>query len=124
MEKECINLVVPRKPEYVGVVRLTTSAIANNVGFNIDEIDDIRVAISEACTNAMESNIDNLSIQYRVSKGEIDIDVKGVIDVNDDNISCKERKLGIMIIKSLMDHVRFTDEGINMIKKQRMVAND
>ena len=46
---DSISMALPSKPEYVGVVRLTVSAIANRMGFNIEEIEDIKVAVAEAC---------------------------------------------------------------------------
>ncbi|HEX6923454.1 MAG TPA: ATP-binding protein, partial [Bacillales bacterium] len=47
------EMTVPAQPEYVGVVRLTASGVANRAGFTYDEIEDIKVAVSEACTNAV-----------------------------------------------------------------------
>src|SRR5699024_5720393 len=47
-----IEMKVPAKAEYVGIVRLSTSGIANRMGFNYEEIEDLKVAISEAMSNA------------------------------------------------------------------------
>ncbi|KAB8137947.1 anti-sigma B factor RsbW [Gracilibacillus oryzae] len=47
-----IEMKVPAKAEYVGVVRLSTSGIANRMGFSFEEIEDLKVAISEAMSNA------------------------------------------------------------------------
>ena len=49
-----IEMKVPAKPEYVGVVRLTLSGIASRMGFTYDAIDDLKVAVSEAITNAVQ----------------------------------------------------------------------
>ena len=38
-QKDVISLLLPLKAEYVSLIRLTTSGIANRIGFNIDEID-------------------------------------------------------------------------------------
>lgn len=48
-----LEMKVPAKAEYVGVVRLTVSGIANRMGFSYDEIEDIKVAVAEACTNVV-----------------------------------------------------------------------
>ncbi len=50
---ENITLSLPSKAEYVSVARLTASVIANNMGFNIEEVEDIKVAVGEACNNAV-----------------------------------------------------------------------
>ncbi len=51
--KDCISLTLPTKSEYVSVARLTASVVANNMGFDIESIEDIKVAVGEACNNAV-----------------------------------------------------------------------
>ena len=43
-----ISIKLPAKPEYMTVARLTTAGLANRLGFSIDEIEDLKVAVSEA----------------------------------------------------------------------------
>ena len=49
-----IEMKIPAKPDYIGVIRLTLSGIANRMGYTYEEIEDIKIAISEACTNAVQ----------------------------------------------------------------------
>jgi serine/threonine-protein kinase RsbW len=49
-----IEVKMPAKPEYVGVIRLTLSGIASRIGFAYEEIEDLKIAVSEACTNAAQ----------------------------------------------------------------------
>ncbi|WLR51061.1 anti-sigma B factor RsbW [Bacillus tianshenii] len=49
-----VEMKVPAKAEYVGVVRLTSSGIASRMGFSYEDIEDIKVAVSEASTNAIQ----------------------------------------------------------------------
>ncbi|MGV3487465.1 MAG: anti-sigma B factor RsbW, partial [Tuberibacillus sp.] len=42
---DTINLTIPAKPDYIGVVRLTISGIASRMGFLYDDIEDIKVAV-------------------------------------------------------------------------------
>jgi len=44
---------LPSKPEYVSVARLTASFVANQMGFDIEIIEDIKLAVGEACNNAI-----------------------------------------------------------------------
>lgn len=114
MERDLIELKVPNKPDYVGVIRLTTSAIGSNMGLNIEEIEDLKVSISEACNNALGKS-ENFVIKYELNNEKLEIFVENVSE-KDTNDSSKEKKLGILIIKSLMDEVYFTSNGIKMIK--------
>jgi len=43
--KETIKLEIPKKSEFISIIRLTTSFVANNVGFNVEEIDDLKVVV-------------------------------------------------------------------------------
>lgn len=48
-----IEMKIPAKAEYVGVIRLSISGIASRMGFSYDAIEDLKVAISEAATNVV-----------------------------------------------------------------------
>lgn len=113
---DVLSLSVPSKPEYVNVIRLTASAIASRIGFNIEEIEDIKVAVAEACTNAIKHglchNHKNFRIKFSVEYDKMIIDIidegSGFVCENiqePDLMNPKEGGLGIFIIKSLMDEV-------------------
>ena len=53
MACETIKMEISANPDFVSIIRLTTSGIANKIGFSIDDIEDMKVAVSEACTNAI-----------------------------------------------------------------------
>ena len=45
MNFETIKMEIASNPQYVSIVRLTTSGIANKVGFCLDDIEDMKVEI-------------------------------------------------------------------------------
>jgi serine/threonine-protein kinase RsbW len=47
----CMSL--PAEAEYIDVVRFTLYGIATRLGFSFEEIEDLKVAVSEACNNAV-----------------------------------------------------------------------
>jgi hypothetical protein len=51
---EEIRLSVPASLEYVRIVRLTTSAMASRFGFDVDEIENLRVAVDELSSTIVE----------------------------------------------------------------------
>lgn len=126
-ENDNIKISIPNKPEFVSVVRLTTSAIANRIGFNIEEIDDIKVAIAEACTIMLEnkSEENNIDIEYILESNKITIVVRNnKSEINLEQLD--EKGLGLFIIKSLMDKVEINNKQsygeLKMIKKIEDVA--
>lgn len=54
MAKESnVTLTVPALPEYVDLVRLTLYGVASKMKFTFEDIEDMKVAVSEACNNAV-----------------------------------------------------------------------
>jgi serine/threonine-protein kinase RsbW len=53
-EEGHVTLTIPCTPEYVGTARLTILGVASRMGFTYDQVEDIRLAVGEACTNAIE----------------------------------------------------------------------
>ncbi len=114
--------------EYMSVIRLTTSAVSSKVGFDIEEIDDIKVSIGEACNNIIKHGLEDengsFNIEYSVYEDKLVISVKDSgsgfdtseikepkMDSNVDKID--EDGLGIFIIKSLMDEVVINSDKEN-----------
>lgn len=129
--QENVLISLPSKPEYVSVARLTASVIANKMGFNIEDIEDIKVAVGEACNNAIlhgNKNMENFDIDFIIEADSFIIDIKDKgsgFDIDKcptpDLCNPKESGLGIFIIKSLMDEVKLKSSlgkgtGIRMIK--------
>ncbi|MFT5171667.1 MAG: serine/threonine-protein kinase RsbW, partial [Candidatus Marinamargulisbacteria bacterium] len=59
-----LKMNIPCTSEFVGVVRLAVSGVASRMQFSIEEIEDIKISVSEACTNSVqhayaETNSDN-----------------------------------------------------------------
>ncbi len=53
-----LDLSVPSRTEYIAVVRLVVASLVSARRSVADErIDDLKLAVSEACTNAMEANL-------------------------------------------------------------------
>ncbi|CEH36068.1 ATP-binding protein [Romboutsia lituseburensis] len=113
MTCETIKMEITSNPEYVGIIRLTTSGIANKIGFSIDDIEDMKVAVSEACTNAIKhSNDDIFYITYTMLENGLTIEISDKGEgYNIENIpqpdleNPKENGLGLFIIQTLMDDV-------------------
>ena len=129
---DILRFSVPGKPEYVSMIRLAVSSAANTAGFNIEEIDDIKIAVSEACTNVVCHGQLNENDVYEVicniGENEFFISVEdkaGGYDVDEykkpsiDKL--KPGGMGLYIIQALMDKVDIVSQvgqgtKIEMIK--------
>ncbi len=126
-----VEIRIPSKPQYVSVIRLTISGIATRIGFSYDQIEDLKIAVSEAVTNVVQHAYrDNeegeIVIGSALYKHKIEImvsdygnsftfeEIKSKIGPyrEDENIALlREGGLGLYLMESLMDEVRVNNEG-------------
>ena len=109
-----VSISLPCKSEYVSISRLSSSVIASQMGFDIEAIEDIKVAVGEACNNAIihshsEATFD---ITFQVMDQAFVCEVLdcgmgfNLNEYHEPNLSDpKGNGLGIFIMKSLMDEV-------------------
>lgn len=123
---------IPGKPEYTTMIRLAVGSVATEAGFSVEEVEDIKVATSEACKNICchgnEAFASRLAIECKVEKGRIEIEVidksegESLEKVNKPCMDCpKEGDLGLYIINSIVDEIKLSThaqgkKSITMIK--------
>ncbi|NEU31460.1 anti-sigma B factor RsbW [bacterium LRH843] len=133
-EVDHIQMTIPAKPEYVGVVRLTVSGISNRFGFTYDDIEDIKIAVTEACTNVVNHAYRDggmISASFHLFSDRLEIviadrgqsfdmkdlrDSLGPVDATKPIADLKEGGLGLFLINTLMDKLEIYDEfGVVLI---------
>lgn len=133
MNSDYIEMIVPSKPEYLAVIRLAISGIANRMGYTYEEIEDIKIAITEACTNvvfhAYDDDTEGLTkINCFVHDDRLEIIVIDQGKSFDTTLAqkktrpvhskasienMKEGGLGLFLIEALMDKVEiYGDDGV------------
>lgn len=90
----------------MSTIRLTTSALVNINQFNVDEIEDIKVIISEICTffiNNIENDTEGFEITYEIYTNKV---VIKVVDLNEGTLPSIDTKnqMSLMIIDCLADN--------------------
>jgi len=113
-----IGIVLPNKADYVSVARLTASGIASRVGFDIETVEDIKVAVSEVCSRIISASSEQLGqykILFDIFKDELVITFSSDMEkinciFEDDNDG-----LGMSIINAFMDKVEFCSENNDYI---------
>lgn len=60
-----VRLEVPASPEYIRVTRIMVAGVASRLGFTLDEVEDLRIAIDELCfTLVGKGREGTLSLRY------------------------------------------------------------
>lgn len=132
---ETVDLRIPAKPEYISVARLATSAIAVHHAFSYDEIEDLKIAVSEACTALMASGAtEGIPIALRFSPQRSALAVSITATVPEPTAPSGERSLsddptlGVFLMQCLVDEVRRVDQGGNhsfrLLKRRREHGDD
>jgi serine/threonine-protein kinase RsbW len=130
------EITVPAIPEYVAVVRLAATGILARMKFTAEQVEDIKIALSEACTNAVQyaypkkKKDGTISVTLTQKNKSVEICVKDTgcgFDtenppqraIKDDDI---HMGLGLVFMKSLMDEVTIVSKKnkgttISLIKR-------
>lgn len=131
---EIVEVTIPPKPEFVSVVRLTTATVAARQSFTYDEIEDLKIAVSEACTALMASGTDGAPLTLRLvleTQGlEIYIETRGpgvelvAVPPRTGKEPLDETRLGVFLMQCLVDEVevRRSPEGkaqIRLVKRRQ-----
>lgn len=125
-----IEMKFPASAEYVGLIRLTLSGVLSRAGATYDDIEDSKIAVSEAVTNAVkhaykDDEQGEIFVGFAVYSDKVEIivadngqsfDYEKIKEElgpysEDDNIDyLREGGLGLFLIETLMDKVTFRKE--------------
>lgn len=126
-QTDTVELILPFKAEYVSVARLTASGIANRIGFDLETIEDIKVAIAEVCNKMVNvgSRIESCyKIIFKISGNSLVI----IFDCRDKSLKCLfesgEDELGVYIINALMDSVEFCSEESHLLSMSKVLEEN
>lgn len=116
-----LALCLPRDAKSVAFVRHLCRFSLNELGTEPEIIDDIEVAVSEACTNVLEHSAGDEEYEVRVDISDTKC-VIGVIDVVGDHFDHAKLGMeevdadadsgrGIQLLRSLVDELKFKMDG-------------
>ena len=126
MSAKAVQLEIPAGAEFVALARLVVSALASaETELSDDRVDDLKIAVSEACTNAIEAHDardtdERVLVSCRADHERLEVciedrgsgfDVSNLPEhppLTDPERLKFERGLGIPLIRALVDEVQFT----------------
>ena len=116
---ELVRLELPAQPAFVGVARSVVAAVAGSLeGIDDDRLEDLRVAVSEACTNAVSTHSAN-DTEGRVTVRCVRTDDRFEVVIEDSGAGLDPARLpetdaggwGLQLIEALVDAVTFRAAG-------------
>ena len=151
LKNDYIEMKLPASAEYVSLIRLTLSGVFTRAGASYDDIEDSKIAVSEAVTNAVKHAYKHseqngmINIRFELFDDKIKIIISdqgesfdyestksklGPYQENENIDFLREGGLGLFLIESLMDEVKVSKESgvtismIKYIKKEQVPNND
>jgi serine/threonine-protein kinase RsbW len=103
-------LEIPAKSVYVGVVRLALASLARTEGLDEDRVEDLRMAVSEACANAVLANEvsgDPVTITWSADGGSIVVEISDRGGPTSEDSGEDRMELSVALLRSLVDECAF-----------------
>ena len=130
---DLVELRIPCRAEWVALARLAVAAVANRMRLSIEEIEDVKLAVAEACTAVIqhqnhgesieitcESSPDSLRIRVRDAGRHHPGTAAGrSMDLDEARIA----GLGVFLIRTLMDEVSYDvhpELGTDLLMTKRL----
>lgn len=118
-EPAIVELKIPCKPEYVGVARLAILGVASRMKFSYDQVEDVRLAVGEACTTSVEWAAKNnrqktdIIVKSTIGDSTLTVDIMDSAGERQDLADTADAEpdpenLGALLITLLVDEVTVT----------------
>lgn len=124
-----VVLTLPPQPRHAATARVVAAAVAADAGFDVDAIDDLRLAVNEAVavlTDQVDGDADPddgpdvtpsdlLTLTFRSSAGRVEVDLvrpalATAVEFDD---------LAATILGAVVDHHELLGTGIRLVKLVR-----
>ena len=119
---ELFKLDIPAKAEYVSLGRLALAGMLRNGGFSEDAVADLKLALTEACSNSVRHAYDHengqVHLAFTLTDANVIIQIRDEGDgFHEDDVDCPECQglpgleaaeggMGISIIRAVVDDFR------------------
>ena len=109
---DTVSLTIPPKTIYLKSMRLLAASLASDIGFDIEEVEDIRVVVSEAINYKMSDR--NIKINFYTKENLMKVEVIGKDrEIEEENLKIKQ-----IILEQLADKVEVFEDKIILTKEK------
>jgi len=128
-----LKFSIPGRPQYLQMVRLAVGSLATQSKYDVEKVEDIQLAVEEACKLVACHGQDGFSefyeIEVEMHEEQMEIVVSDFCTCNKIDKNClhfcsrcpEEGNLGPFVIESLMD--KFETEAHDGNRRIKMVKN-
>ena len=114
-----VELIVPLDVRYGSLLRLVAAAVTADAGFSVDEIDDVRLGLSEVFALLAESNKrGSLLATFHVDGRRLEIRLRP----DPDTVGIEPDELALAILRSVVDRFELGGDTIVLEKRATETA--
>src|ERR1051326_140500 len=120
-----ISIRVPARPDFVHILRSVVAGAAARADFTYDEIDDVRLAVDEACAQLLaDGGATTLTMSVRIAPPN-ELEVVAMIDTASHGWPPPgaEHSLGWQVLSALVDDARYEHAGgkpaVRIVKRRQ-----
>jgi hypothetical protein len=98
-----IELTIPPDPRLLRLVRLVASGLASTAGFDVDELDDLRIAVDEAVSALLEGGDGSrMPMRFDVEGGQVAMSAS-TPTTTDDPLDADRLEISTQILAAVCD---------------------
>jgi serine/threonine-protein kinase RsbW len=119
MPTSSVHLEIPASGAYLAVARAAATGLAAQLHFTYDQIDDLRIAVDEACTQLMarRGSADTIRLAYHLDGSELWVEAS--VEAVDRGGPLERDTFAWQILTALSDEVVEQDHGAKLLIKIR-----
>lgn len=108
-----IDVVLPARTEMAATLRVICASLGADLGFSVDEIDDLRLAVNEVFTTVADDDLGRLEASFELGDGSIGVRLSVV-----GGAPIRLDALASTILRSLVGDLGLDDGSVSFTKRR------
>ena len=116
-----VNICLPAEGAYLSVLRTATAGLAARLDFNLDEIEDLRIAVDEACAMLLPQAIPGTNLECAFDLGAEDMAITVSVTAADPVIPAEDTFSWTVLsaLAGTVDSQLGPDETVSIVMRKR-----
>ncbi len=115
-DRDRVEITLPLDTRFISTLRVLCASLAADVGFSVDEIEDLRLAVSEAFSLLAERQPGGrLTTSFHTVHDRLDIELVGAVSA----VELQPDDLARKILDAVVDTYRFEQRSVVLTKRAR-----
>ena len=101
----------PARPEFLRLARLAAADVATRAGFDYEEVEDLRIAVSELCAVISVDETQTVSLTFRL--GDDCVEVSGSTPYLGTQLAAHDLELSHALVGAVVDQHALEADGVS-----------